>query len=753
MTDRPFRLDAELLTRGVTSLADWITLLPVAVCVCDATGAITLYNDKAVEMWGRDPGREGPPDLFCGSLALFHRDGTPMQHSESPMAETLQTGISILNREVVIDRPDGSRVRASVSVAPLHDEEGRQIGAINCFQDVTEHRRAEDALRRLASFPELNPTPVMETDLDGQIQYLNPTARAEFPDLESLGPAHPLVRQILDRCATDDLVGHCVGETTLGGRTYEWHAGRFPVEGRIIVHASDLTDHRRALEARGTSERRFRALLEHAADAIYVVGPDGQLLDVNQRACDSLGYTEQELKGMSIQDIDPDTSAESIRDIWSRVSRGESVTLDGIHRRKDGTTFPVEVSVGMIETEAHPVMLALARDVTVRQRLEAERRQGQRLEAIGQLAGGIAHDFNNILTVILGSSDLLRARLPGTTPGGHYVEDICKAAERAASLTQQLLAFSRRQVLTFEVIDLNAVVLDMASLLHRVLGETIDVQTALAPGLGAINADRGQLEQVITNLAVNARDALPTGGVLRITTTNVTLDPGATAAVVDAPPGPYVSLSVSDTGMGMNTEIQGRVFEPFFTTKDKSRGTGLGLATVYGIVSQCNGHITVESEPGQGTTFTIFFPRVAAPTQPDPSHRTRIRAPGGSETILVVEDEPAVRELVSRVLDSRGYAVLTAADGREALDFARHHDGHIDLLLSDVVMPGMSGRELAEHLLVISPETRVAFLSGYTDDEVLRHGVLDAQFAFLQKPFTPDVLARKVREVLDSAKP
>lgn len=749
MTDRISPLEGELLATGVTPLKELITLMPVAVCVCDATGAITLYNDRAVEMWGRDPGREGPPDLFCGSLALFHRDGTPMRHSESPMAETLHTGQSVMDREVVIDRPDGSRVRASVSVAPLRDGAGTLIGAINCFQDVTEQRRAEDALRRLASFPEINPTPVMETDLDGRVRYLNPAARREFPDLESLGPAHPLVRQILDRCATDDLVGHCVGETTLGERTCEWRAGRFPAEGRIIVHASDITDHRQALEARGTSERRFRALLEHAADAIFAVGPDGGLLDINQRACQSLGYTERELKQMSVLDIDPGTSPDVVRDIWARVSRGESVTLDGTHRRKDGTTFPVEVSVGLIETEAQPVMLALARDVTVRRRLEAERRQGQRLEAIGQLAGGIAHDFNNILTVILGSGDLLRQKLPATESGGEIVQDICKAAERAASLTQQLLAFSRRQMLTFDVIDLNAVVMDMATLLHRVLGETIDVQTTLAPDLGAINADRGQLEQVITNLAVNARDAMPKGGVLRITTAHVTLAADTTDIQSDTPPGPYVSLTVSDTGMGMSTEVQGRVFEPFFTTKDKSRGTGLGLATVYGIVTQSNGYITVHSDPGNGATFTIFFPRVATPASSDPSPGTGARTPGGSETLLVVEDEPAVRELISRILGGRGYTVLVAADGREALDLARRHEGSIDLLLSDVVMPGMSGRELAEHLLQLSPQTRVAFLSGYTDDEVLRHGVLDARFAFLQKPFTPDVLASKVREVLD----
>jgi hypothetical protein len=753
MTDHLSPLEGDLLTSGTSPLKELITLMPVAVCVCDTTGAITLYNNRAVEMWGRDPVKGGPPDLYCGSLALFRPDGTPMPHFESPMAETLHTGLSVLDREVVIDRPDGSRVRASVSVAPLRNGAGTLIGAINCFQDVTEQRRAEDELHRLASFPEVNPTPVMETDLTGHPRYLNPAARREFPDLESLGPTHPLLRQILDLCNCDELVGHCVGETTLGARHYEWRAGRFPEEGRIIVHASDLTDHRRALEALGTSERRFRALLEHAADAIYAVGPDGRLLDINQRACQSLGYTERELKQMSVMDIDPGTSPDVIRDIWARVSRGEAVTLDSTHRRKDGTTFPVEVSVGLIETEAHPVMLALARDVTVRQRLEAERRQGQRLEAIGQLAGGIAHDFNNILTVILGSGDLLRQKLPATEPGGEIVQDICKAAERAASLTQQLLAFSRRQMLTFDVIDLNAVVMDMASLLHRVLGETIDVQTALAPDLGAINADRGQLEQVITNLAVNARDAMPRGGVLLIVTTNVTLGPGTTDTVVDAPPGPYVSLSVSDTGMGMSTEVQSRVFEPFFTTKDKSRGTGLGLATVYGIVAQSDGHITVDSAPGQGTTFTIVFPRVATPVQPHRDHGTRTHAPGGSETILVVEDEPAVRELVSRILAARGYTVLVAGEGREALDLAQRHGQHIDLLLSDVVMPGMSGRELAEHLLQVSPQTRVAFLSGYTDDEVLRHGVLDARFAFLQKPFTPDVLAGKVREVLDTARP
>lgn len=750
MPNHHHQLDARpLFPDGTTSLAELIKVLPVAVCVCDAEGAITLCNQRAVDLWGRDPRREGPPDQYCGSLRLSHLDGTPMPHAECPMAETLRTGTSVQNQEIVIERRDGSRVRASVSVAPLCNEDGAQIGAINCFQDVTAHWQAEEALRRLASFPEINPSPVIETDLTGRPSYLNPAARREFPDLETDGPAHPLLQQILGQCIADDQVNKCRGEATIGEKTHEWRADRFPTEGRIIVHVADLTAHRQALDALGTSERRFRALLEHAADAIYAVGPDGRLLDVNQRACRNLGYTEEELKTMSVRDIDPITSAEDIRDIWTRVSLGESVTIEGTHRRKDGTTFPVEVSVGLIETEARPVMLALARDITARRRLEAERRQGQRLEAIGQLAGGIAHDFNNLLTVILGSGDLLRQKWPPTAPGREEVEDICKAADRAAALTQQLLAFSRRQVLTSEVLDLNTVVTDMATLLHRVIGETIDIQTTLGANLGAIRADRGQLEQVLTNLAVNARDAMPRGGILRIATANVTLDATSSVTSLDARPGSYVSLSVADTGMGMNSEVQAHLFEPFFTTKEVNRGTGLGLATVYGIVAQSDGHIAVESEVDKGTTFTIFFPRVETTSPEDRQRRSRDLSPGGSETILVVEDEPAVQQLVSRILVARGYTVLVASGGREALDLARHHERPIDLLLSDVVMPGMSGRELAEHLLQFSPRTRVAFLSGYANDEVLRHGVLDARFAFLQKPFTPDVLARKVREVLD----
>ncbi|MDT8369286.1 MAG: PAS domain S-box protein [Longimicrobiales bacterium] len=744
--DRSFLVE-DLVSLDDVAVKELLAVLPVAVCICDATGTITSYNERAVELWGRDPGLEGPPDLFCGSLALFHRDGTPMPHAESPMAETLETGVSVTNREIAIDRPDGTRVCASVSVAPLRDKDGTRIGAVNCFHDVTELRKAEEAVRRLAPLPELNPTPVIEIDLTGRPRYLNPAASREFPEMESLGAGHPLLRQILDRIAEDDPASHCVGEATLGEKIYEWRVGRFPEEDRIIVHVGDITPHRQALEALGTSTRRFRALLEHAADAIFVIGPDGRVLDVNAQACRSLGYTEEELRTMSVLDFDPGTSVDLVDEIWALVNRGESFTGEAIHRRKDGRTFPVEISVGLIETEADPVMLALARDITARRRLEAERRQGQRLEAIGQLAGGIAHDFNNILTVILGSVDLLRQTGSIPEPAREIAEDISEASERAARLTQQLLAFSRRQILTFEVLDINTVVRELATLLHRLLGETIDVQTTLATDLDAVEVDRGQLEQVVTNLAVNARDAMPKGGVLRITTANVTLGPDD--AVVDAPPGPHVSLTVSDTGMGMSPEVLSRIFEPFFTTKEKGRGTGLGLATVYGIVAQSNGHITVESEPGEGTTFTVYFPRVTTSAPSDPSPRSPELAPGGAETILVVEDEAAVRKLICRVLDDHGYTVLVASDGQEALDLARRHEGQIDLLLSDVVMPGMSGRDLAEHLLHLSPRTRVAFLSGYTDDEVLRHGVLDARFPFLQKPFTPDVLARKVRDVLD----
>jgi two-component system cell cycle sensor histidine kinase/response regulator CckA len=382
---------------------------------------------------------------------------------------------------------------------------------------------------------------------------------------------------------------------------------------------------------------------------------------------------------------------------------------------------------------------------------ESEKRlyQAQKMEAIGHLAGGVAHDFNNLLTIISGYSDILLSRLPATDPASGLLQEIHKAGERAAGLTRQLLAFSRKQIIQPKVLDLNALANDVGKMLRRMIGEDVSLTTVLAPRLGRVKADPGQIEQVLMNLAVNARDAMPQGGKLTIETANVELDDNFTQGRPEVQPGWYVLLAVSDTGCGMTEEVKAKVFEPFFTTKEAGKGTGLGLATVYGIVKQSGGYIYVYSEPGLGTTFKIYLPLVEDGVPAGTSNSDRKTLPQGSETILLVEDEDAVRSLTRYTLQMQGYAVLEARDGEEALRVADQHQGQIHLLMTDVVMPRMGGRRVAERLAQTHPGVKALFLSGYTDDAVVRHGILEGEVAFLQKPFTPSALAQKVRDVLD----
>jgi PAS domain S-box-containing protein len=436
-------------------------------------------------------------------------------------------------------------------------------------------------------------------------------------------------------------------------------------------------------------------------------------------------------------------------------NRGRFAGFETEWKRMDGATILVRLSGRPVRDAQGEVAYfeMTAEDITERRRLETTLRQAQKMEAVGRLAGGIAHDFNNLLMLIKGYSDLLRDRLPAEETPREYASEIQKAADRASSLTQQLLAFSRKQVLELRVLDVNQVVTSMSKMLPRLLGEDIEVVTRLNSAIGRVKADPGQLEQVLMNLAVNARDAMPEGGRLTIETGECELDDEYVRQHPGARPGRFVMLAVSDTGVGMNTDVRAHVFEPFFTTKAKGKGTGLGLAMVYGIVKQSNGYIWVYSEPGQGATFKVYLPRVEEAAESELRAPATGPPPRGTETVLVVEDEDGVRRVTREYLEANGYSVLEAQSGAEALAVAEQHAGPLHLVLTDVVMPGMSGRELTERLRRRRPELRVIFMSGYTDDAVMHHGALAPGVAFLQKPFARDALARKVREVLDGQAP
>jgi PAS domain S-box-containing protein len=512
----------------------------------------------------------------------------------------------------------------------------------------------------------------------------------------------------------------------------------------------DITGRKRMEAGLRESEERYRLLFERNLAGVYRSTAEGRLLECNRAFARMLGYgSPAEAMAHSEWWFHDRPSAHA--EFWERLRReGSIVNHEGQARRKDGSPVWVIQNVSLLADEdGEEMLLGTVFDVTERRRLEEQLLQSQKMEAVGRLAGGIAHDFNNLLTAIAGYSELLLGDLAQDDPRRESAEEIREAGLRAAGLTQQLLAFSRRQVLEPRVLDLNAVIASMERMLRRVIGEDIELTTALDADLWRTLADPGQIEQAIVNLAVNARDAMPRGGRLTLETGNVTLDEKFASAYTTVQPGPHVMLAVSDTGVGMDATLQSRLFEPFFTTKERGKGTGLGLSTTYGIVKQSGGSIWVYSEPGHGTTFKIYLPRCEEPldTRDAPPLPAKPRA--GSETVLLVEDEPEVRRLVDKLLRMQGYAVVSAGSPAEAIAAARAA-GPIAILITDVIMPGMNGRELATVLGAERPGMRVLYMSGYTDAAIAQHGILPAGTAFLSKPFTPDALARKVREVLDA---
>jgi len=513
---------------------------------------------------------------------------------------------------------------------------------------------------------------------------------------------------------------------------------------------------RYAIERKKAEEERLRLItaIEQAAECVVMTDPDGSIQFVNPAFERITGYSRQEAVGGNPRLVKSGKHDEAFyKRLWDTISRGEVWDGHFVNKKKDGTLYEEVATISPVRDSHGNIVnyVKVARDVTQQRKLEDQLRQAQKMEAVGRLTGGVAHDFNNMLTAIIGNTELLLLDLPTDSPLRECVHQISDAAARAASLTRQLLAFSRKAIIQPRVLNLNAVLAEMGKMLRQVIGEDITLKTTPASDLWNVKADPTNIDQIIVNLAVNARDAMPRGGKLTLETQNVILDEEYARQHPGAKPGRYVMLAVSDSGVGMDAETMSHVFEPFFTTKGKE-GTGLGLATVYGIVSQHEGHLWCYSEPRIGTTFKVYLPAVDAPVEIRQAPLEEDRVTRGRETVLVVDDEAAIVAMAARMLRERGYSVIAATRGEDALRAVEKSRGPVHLLLTDVVLPGMSGRSLAGELAKTHPEMAVLFTSGYTGNVVAHHGVLDANVAFIQKPYRLEDLLRKVREVLAARK-
>ncbi len=631
-----------------------------------------------------------------------------------------------------------------------------------------------DQATDLVTFPyfvdEVDPAPAPRHPGRGITEYVLRTGRPLLvksesqQDLDYLGEVESIGTASVDWLGVplkqaDRTIGVLAVQTyTAGVRYEEHHKEMLQFVSTQVAAAIERTRAEQALRA---SEARLKAVLHSSLDAHVAMDDTGRVTSWNQQAESMFGWAEREVLGRRLADVivphvHREAHAAGLRrflDTGVGPILGQRIELTAL--RRDGTEFPVELAVAPVRVGSSWLFSAFVRDITARRAAdealrvsEAQLRQAQKMEAVGRLAGGVAHDFNNVLTAVFGYVDLLREELPANSGAQADLAEVRKAAERAAGLTRQLLAFSRQQVLESVVLNVNDVIEDFEKMLRRLIGEDLKLRLALTQDAGNVRADPGQLQQVIMNLVVNARDAMPTGGSLIIETANADLTEQYAELHQPVIAGRYVMLAVSDSGTGMSPEVKARIFEPFFTTKEKGRGTGLGLSTVYGIVKQSGGYIWAYSEVGRGTTFKIYLPRVDAPAEPLSKPKEN-GSPAGTETILLAEDDPILRPLARALLEKSGYAVLEGEDAESALAAARAHTGPIHLLVADVVMPGPSGRELARRLAVFRPETKVLYVSGYTDDAIVHHGILEPGLNFLQKPFTPPVLARKVRDVLD----
>jgi two-component system cell cycle sensor histidine kinase/response regulator CckA len=761
---------AEALRRSEEQHRALAESIPNLVWVYRADGTPEYYNRRWTEYTG-----VSAEDLTAGTRPeVVHPGDQPRMHEVWGRA---LRDADLYEIECRLRRADGEYRWHIGRAVPVRDPEGHVVRWFGTFTDIHDGRRAEDERSRLARHIRLllesTGEGIYGLDHDGRCTFINRAGAAMlgYTPEELLGrELHPVIHlhhtdgtpYPSEECPIYTAFREGRGVRVEDESFWRKDGTAFPVsytsypaaEGGFrgaVVTFQDVTDRREAERVLRLRDRAIRAVAQGIliTDATQA---DNPVIYASPGFEQLTGYTAAEVAGHNCRLLQgPETDPEAVARIRAAVRDGEPCVVEVLNYRKDGTPFWNELSISPVRDEAGRLthFVGVQADVTARRRLEEQYRQAQKMEAVGQLASGIAHDFNNLLTVINGFSDLLLQSLSPADPSWELLAEIHGAGERAAGLTRQLLAFSRRQVLAPRVLDLNAVAADTETMLRRLIGEDVRLATVPGPGLWPVRADPGQVEQVLLNLAVNARDAMPTGGRLTIETRNVELDDEYARANHGARPGPHVLLAVSDTGCGMTDEVKARIFEPFFTTKGPGKGTGLGLATVYGIVTQSGGHVEVDSEAGLGTTFKVYLPRGEGPVAGSGPGAGAPAQPRGAETVLMVEDDPGVRALNRRILARCGYTVLEAGDGDEAALAAVRHAGPIHLLMTDVVMPGQGGRAVAERLLERQPGLKVLYVSGYADDAVVRHGVQREAMNFLQKPFTPTALAHMVREVLD----
>lgn len=773
---------------------------PEAITILDTEYRVMRINSEFTRMFGYTAEEARGKNI---ESLIVPPEGVP---ETKLMGEARDKGQKV-SVETQRRRKDGSLIDVSILGTPV-SVAGGQVALYAIYRDISERKRAEalnSALYRIAekasSAEDLDQFYASIHSILGELMYArnlyialcDPANQSiSFPywvDEEDAAPAPrklakglteyvlrtgepllagPDVFDQLIRHGEVDLIGSAsldwlgvplkVGNTAMGVVVVQSYTDnvRFSEKDKEILtfvsqQLASAIEHKRHEEALRRSEARYRSLVESAVYGIYRSSLEGRFLNVNPALISMLGYKS----GGEVLGLDPQKDVFLNPEEHSRLMqecrpKGRLDNFETKWKRKDGSVITVQLSGRTVASEEEPkeFLEIIAEDVTDKRMLEDQFRQSQKMEAVGRLAGGVAHDFNNLLMVISGYAEVLLEKLESGNPMRQKAEAIQQATDRATTLTRQLLAFSRKQLLELKVVDVNTIVSDMERLLKPLIGENIELTTRLGTGLGRTRADAGQLEQVIMNLVVNAKDAMPNGGKIAIQTANAELDDSYGREHTFIRPGPYLMLSVTDTGCGMSKETQSRIFEPFFTTKEKGKGTGLGLSTVYGIVKQSGGYVFARSEVGHGTIFRIYLPRVedvlhaADPVKNSSANTT------GSETILLVEDEDSVRQLVRETLEGRGYRVIEAENGGTALQVTGRLSEPIHLIITDVVMPGINGRDLARELAKTHPQARVLFLSGYTEDAILHQGGMEPGTAFLQKPFTLQNLSRKVREVL-----